>query len=80
VAALGYEGKWAIHPSQIAAANEIFSPTPAELEQARRIIAAMEDAERTGRGAVQLDGKLIDVASIKMARNLLDKAVALEQT
>ena len=80
VAALGYEGKWAIHPSQIAAANEVFSPTPAELDQARRIIAAMEDAERTGKGAVQLDGKLIDVASIKMARNLLDKAVALERT
>ena len=73
-AALGFEGKWAIHPSQIAFANQVFSPEPDEIERARRIVAAMEQAAREGRGAVQLDGRLIDIASIRMAQNLLAKA------
>ena len=74
VAVLGYEGKWAIHPSQIALANEVFTPTPAEIDKARRILAAMEAAAREGRGAVSLDGRLIDIASIRMAESLLAKA------
>jgi malyl-CoA/(S)-citramalyl-CoA lyase len=73
-AVLGYEGKWAIHPSQIALANEVFTPTPAEIDKAQRIVAAMEAAAREGRGAVSLDGRLIDMASIRMAQSLLDKA------
>ncbi len=73
-AALGYDGKWAIHPSQIAIANEVFSPLPEEVERARRIIAAMEEAARDGRGAVSLDGRLIDAASIKMAENVVARA------
>ena len=76
VAVLGYEGKWAIHPSQIALANEVFTPTPAEVERAQRILAAMEAAAREGRGAVSLDGRLIDIASIRMAESLLGKARA----
>ncbi len=76
VAVLGYEGKWAIHPSQIALANEVFTPTAAEIDKARRIIAAMETAAREGRGAVSLDGRLIDIASIRMAESLLGKARA----
>ena len=76
-AVLGFEGKWAIHPSQIALANEVFSPAPQEVERARRIVAAMEEAAREGRGAVQLDGRLIDIASIRMAENLLKKAEAI---
>ena len=72
-AALGYEGKWAIHPSQIGLANTVFSPSDAELSTARRIMVAMTDAQRQGRGAVSLDGRLIDIASIKMAENLLSK-------
>lgn len=73
-AVLGYEGKWAIHPSQIALANEVFSPSQEELDKARRIMDAMREAEREGRGAVSLDGRLIDMASIRMAENLLEKA------
>ena len=73
-AALGYEGKWAIHPSQIEQANAVFSPTEAELNNANRIMQAMTDAQLAGRGAVSLDGRLIDIASIKMAENLLAKA------
>jgi len=76
-AALGFEGKWAIHPSQIELANQVFSPAPEELDKARRIVAAMAQAAKEGRGAVQLDGRLIDVASIRMAQNLLQKAAAI---
>ncbi len=73
-AALGCEGKWAIHPSQIALANEVFSPSEKEVERARRILAAMEEAKREGKGAVSLDGRLIDIASIRQAEALVAKA------
>src|SRR5256714_1429774 len=72
-AALGCEGKWAIHPSQIALANEVFTPSEAEIARARRILEAMEGAAKEGRGAVSLDGRLIDAASIRMAENLIAK-------
>jgi citrate lyase subunit beta/citryl-CoA lyase len=70
-AALGIEGKWAIHPSQIELANDVFSPKPAEVERAQRIIDALREAEAEGRGAAALDGKMIDAASERMARNVL---------
>ena len=73
-AVLGYEGKWAIHPSQIELANAVFTPSEAEVTKARRILAAMEDAAKAGKGAVSLDGRLIDIASIRMAEALLAKA------
>ncbi len=73
-AVLGFEGKWAIHPSQIAPANEVFSPSQAEVTKAHRIIDAMAQAAREGRGAVSLDGRLIDIASIRMAEALIAKA------
>ncbi|MCW5602954.1 MAG: CoA ester lyase [Burkholderiales bacterium] len=76
-AVLGFEGKMVIHPSQIAPANEVFSPSAGEVETARRIVAAMEQAAREGRGAVQLDGRLIDIANIRMAQNLISKAEAI---
>ncbi len=72
-AALGCEGKWAIHPSQVALANEVFTPAPDEIERAERILQAMEDAATEGQGAVALDGRLIDAASIRMAQNLMRK-------
>ncbi|MGH7546418.1 MAG: CoA ester lyase, partial [Gemmatimonadota bacterium] len=77
-AALGYEGKWAIHPSQIALANEVFTPPAAEVERARRILDALADAAREGRGAAQLDGKMIDAASARMAKNVVETAEAIE--
>ncbi|HJX08237.1 MAG TPA: CoA ester lyase, partial [Actinomycetota bacterium] len=72
-AALGCEGKWAIHPSQIALANEVFTPAEAEVDRAERILQAMEEAAKEGKGAVSLDGRLIDAASIRMAQNLMTK-------
>jgi malyl-CoA/(S)-citramalyl-CoA lyase len=73
-AALGAEGKWAIHPTQVALANDVFTPTPAEIERARRILVAVEEAQRDGKGAAQLDGKMIDAASARMARNVVQIA------
>jgi malyl-CoA/(S)-citramalyl-CoA lyase len=73
-AALGCEGKWAIHPSQIALANEVMSPPEAEVAKARRILEAMAQARAEGKGAVSLDGRLIDIASICQAEALIAKA------
>ncbi len=73
-AVLGCEGKWAIHPSQVTLANEIYSPSEKEVDRARRILQAMEQAQREGRGAVALDGKMIDIASIRQAEVLVAKA------
>jgi len=72
-AALGCEGKWAIHPSQVDLANEVFTPSDAEVDRAERILQAMEEAAKEGKGAVSLDGRLIDAASIRMAENLMRK-------
>jgi citrate lyase subunit beta/citryl-CoA lyase len=77
-AALGIEGKWAIHPSQIELANAVFSPTAKEVERAERILAALKEAEAQGKGAASLDGKMIDAASEKMARNLIATAAAIK--
>jgi malyl-CoA/(S)-citramalyl-CoA lyase len=77
VAALGYEGKWAIHPTQIEGANAVFSPSADEVAKARRIVDAMTQAAREGKGAVQVDGRLVDLANIRMAQNLLQKAEAI---
>ena len=76
-AALGIEGKWAIHPSQIELANQVFSPPDAEVEKARRILAELDKAAAEGRGAASLDGKMIDAASARMAENIVGIAEAI---
>ncbi len=73
-ACLGCEGKWAIHPSQIELANEVNSPSKAEVTKAKRILSAMKQAQKEGKGAVSLDGRLIDIASIKQAEVMVKKA------
>jgi malyl-CoA/(S)-citramalyl-CoA lyase len=77
-AVLGYEGKWAIHPNQIELANNVFTPSDDIACKTRRIISAMEEAAANGNGAVSLDGRLIDAASIRMAKNLLAKLEQIE--
>lgn len=77
-AALGCEGKWAIHPSQVALANEVFTPTEKEVTRARRILEAMQQAAREGKGAISLDGRLIDAASIRMAENVVKQIEQIE--
>ena len=76
-AVLGYEGKWAIHPSQIELANRVFTPTDTEVTRAQRIMDAMAQAAKDGKGAVSLDGRLIDAASIRMAEALLASSNAI---
>lgn len=73
-ATLGMVGKWAIHPSQIALSNEVFSPTEAAVTEAREILAAMEEAKRAGSGATVYKGRLVDIASIKQAGVIVRQA------
>ncbi len=67
---LGFDGKWCIHPAQIPVVNEVFSPTDEEIEWAKKVVEAYEEA---GTGAITVDGQMIDAASIKMARTTLDR-------
>jgi citrate lyase subunit beta/citryl-CoA lyase len=76
-AALGIEGKWAIHPSQIELANQVFTPPEAEVDRARRILQALDQAAKEGKGAAQLDGRMIDAASARMAQNVVDMDKAI---
>jgi malyl-CoA/(S)-citramalyl-CoA lyase len=68
-AAMGDDGKQVIHPSQIDATRDAFVPSEAEMAYALRAVAAMEEAERNGQGAVTVDGKMVDYANIRMIRN-----------
>lgn len=79
VAAMGYDGKWAIHPSQVELANQVMTPTDAEIVQAKEILDALDRAEQSGQGAASLDGKMIDLASKKMAESILEKSFAISQ-
>ena len=71
---LGFDGKWCIHPAQIEAVNEVFSPTEREVEWAKKVVEAYEKASAAGTGAISVDGQMVDAASIRMARNTLDRA------
>jgi citrate lyase subunit beta/citryl-CoA lyase len=74
---MGYDGKWAIHPSQLETLNVTFAPTPEEVERAYRIVAALESAEAdAGRGAVALAGEMIDEALRKQAYEVMARAHA----
>ncbi|CAM2976805.1 beta-methylmalyl-CoA/L-malyl-CoA lyase [Paracoccus aminovorans] len=73
-ATLGMVGKWAIHPKQVALANEVFSPSEAAVTEAREILAAMEQATKTGAGATVYKGRLVDIASIRQAQVIVRQA------
>lgn len=77
-ATLGMVGKWAIHPSQVALANEVFSPTTESVTEAREILAAMEEAKKSGAGATVYKGRLVDIASIKQAEVIVRQAELIE--
>lgn len=76
---LGYTGKWAIHPSQVAVANEVYSPTDDEIALAERNVAAYREAEASGRGAVGVSGVLVDAAHVKMAQAVLARAALINR-
>lgn len=71
---LGYQGKFAIHPSQVDAINSCFSPSPEEVEYAMRVVGLYEQAEKEGKGTTSIDGKMIDAPVAKRAYALLKKA------
>src|SRR3954454_1875438 len=77
--ALGFSGKWAIHPSQIAPANDVFSPSEDEVRTARGIVEAYREAERAGSGAAGHSGALIDAAAVRMMEGTLAKAELIER-
>ena len=70
---LGFDGKWCIHPAQIEIVNEGFSPTAREVDWAKKVVAAYEEANVASSGSVSVDGQMVDAASIKLARNTLSK-------
>ena len=78
-AALGFEGKWAIHPSQIELANEVYTPPESEVTHANQILIALNDAAKEGRGAAQLNGRMVDAASAKMAENIVNTDIAIKE-
>jgi malyl-CoA/(S)-citramalyl-CoA lyase len=73
-ATLGMVGKWAIHPKQVALANEVFTPSDAAVAEAREILAAMEAAKAAGQGAATYKGRLIDIASMRQAEVIVRQA------
>jgi citrate lyase subunit beta/citryl-CoA lyase len=75
----GFSGKFAIHPAQVDVINEGFSPSHDEIEHARRVVAAFEEAERQGKGATSLDGQVVDVPVVRRAQGLLDVAKAMKE-
>ena len=72
--ALGCDGKWAIHPDQIEALNVVFSPSAEDIDRARRVLEAYEEARAKGRGAAAVEGRMIDAATVRLARRLWDQA------
>ncbi|MDT3444025.1 MULTISPECIES: CoA ester lyase [unclassified Pseudofrankia] len=71
---LGFDGKWAIHPSQVPIANEVFAPTAAQITEARDSIEVYRASERDGVGAIGRDGRLVDAAHMRLAANVLHRA------
>jgi citrate lyase beta subunit len=67
-AALGYDGKWVIHPDQIAIVNEVYAPSREDFDRSVRILGAYDQAKAAGLGSLALDGKMVDAASIRIAR------------
>lgn len=70
---LGFSGKQCIHPKQLEAVNAVFSPSPAEVAHAESVCAALDEARRSGRGAVSLNGRMVDAANIRMAQDTLER-------
>jgi malyl-CoA/(S)-citramalyl-CoA lyase len=75
---MGFEGKWAIHPTQVEPANAVFSPTADQIAWAREVVRALDEAAATGQGAVGVAGVLVDLAHVRRAREVLNRAALIE--
>jgi citrate lyase beta subunit len=73
-ASLGYDGKWAIHPAQLDVINETFTPNAEDITRAQRILHAYEEAKASGAGAIAVDGKMVDAASVRLAQVTYEQA------
>jgi citrate lyase beta subunit len=76
--AMGFDGKQCIHPAQLPTANRIFAPSPEELTWARTVVEAYNQASAEGRGAISVNGKMVDAANIRMAQTILQRQQAIE--
>jgi citrate lyase beta subunit len=76
--ALGYDGKWAIHPDQIDIINQVFSPSTEDIERAIKVLAAHKEAQEKGLGAVAVEGRMVDQATVRLARQLYEQAKYLK--
>ena len=76
--ALGFDGKWAIHPDQIDIINDIFSPSKEDVARAEKVLAAHKEAEEKGIGAVAVDGRMVDRATVRLAKQLYEQAKYLK--
>jgi citrate lyase subunit beta/citryl-CoA lyase len=76
--AMGFDGKQCIHPTQLATVNRIFAPSPDELNWAVTVVTAYEQATTEGRGAISVNGKMIDAANVRMAQTILQRQQAIE--
>ncbi|MBO8172235.1 MAG: CoA ester lyase [Bacillaceae bacterium] len=74
---LGYEGKLCIHPAQLPVVNEMFAPTPEEIAEAREIVSAYEQAVASGKGAVEVHGKMVDLPVVEKAKKIMERAAKL---
>ncbi len=72
--AMGFDGKWCIHPSQIATANQVFGPAEAEICWAETVLSAYDAAMQEGRGAITVGGKMVDAANLRMATTIVERA------
>ena len=76
--AMGFDGKQCIHPAQLATTNHLFAPAPDEVTWARTVVEAYEQASAAGRGAISINGKMVDAANIRMAQTILRRQQAIE--
>lgn len=76
--ALGFDGKWAIHPDQIDTINQVFSPSRQDIARAEKVLAAYKKAENKGHGAVAVDGRMVDRATLRLASQLYEQAKHLK--
>jgi citrate lyase subunit beta/citryl-CoA lyase len=77
--AFGFFGKGCIHPDQIAVVNAVFTPTESDVAQARRVVTAFDEAERKGKAAIQVEGRMVDYPVASKARRLLERAGLIRQ-
>ncbi len=76
---LGFDGKWAIHPSQIEVINKVYSPEEEDIERCKKIVETFEESLKGEKGSASIDGRMIDGATYRLAKSILDKASKINE-